>query len=118
MSRKNTILVILIVVMLGAAGYILYRGFFAGSSTPAPAIPGPSDPLSLQQTEEGLAPSPDGENVNVLTPITSVKILPLGNRFDLTLVKKYNPDLKSFAYPVVSPDEVGAGLNDLVKPTQ
>jgi hypothetical protein len=55
-------------------------------------------------------------------PTTAVsppgKILPLGSKFDLTTVKKYNADSKLFSYPKVAPAEVGPALSDIVKAPQ
>ncbi len=102
MSRKN-ILLIIIVVVLAIAGFIVYRSFSA--EAPAPVTP------------IVVTPGPGGATTAV-PAASSGKILPLGTRFDLTLVKKYNADGKIFNYPKVEPGEVGPVLGDIIKKIQ
>lgn len=49
---------------------------------------------------------------------TTGKILPLGSKFDTSLIKKYNADSKLFNYPKVAPGEVGPPLGDIARAPQ
>jgi hypothetical protein len=128
MSRKNLILIAVIVVMLGGSAIILYRGFFsqpsapsspvAGSNTVADSFaakpPGTENVVSNINSSQPAATG-SGEAVTAASPLDSAKILPYGSRFDLTLIKKYNTDTRTNNYPVVQPEEVGPALNALVQ---
>src|SRR4051812_20169375 len=114
MSRKNIILTIVIVVLLGGAGYVVYTGFFKGntpSTTPTPATLTATGNSTV--TTSPITPTPGaGATTATNSPpaapalVRSGKILPLGTRLDFTLIKKYNPDSKLFSYPKVDPSEI------------
>lgn len=90
MTQKNIIYIVAIVLVALLAGYIAYRGFFAGSSDSA-----------LTLTTEVVAP---------VKPILSQ-----GSTLDFGPLKKYNSQEQLFNYPKPSPDEVSLPLPDLIK---
>ncbi len=91
--NKNTIFIVVIVVILAAVGYILYYSLFAGKSTNT----------SLQNGQSNSITSPYGP------------ILPYGNHLDFAAVQKYNTSGHSFDYPAVNPSDVGTSLNTIIK---
>jgi len=98
MTKRNKILIIVIVIVLALAGYILYRGFFAGN---------PDQPdVSAIPTKFGATP---GE----VAPVAP--ILSKGTALDFVPVKKYNSQEQLFNYPKTNPDEVNLPLPDLIK---
>jgi len=126
MSRKGVIEIGIIVVMIGGSVFVLYRGF-GGSSTPGTSTPttqpvGAQSLLSPAGTPSGTPGAPGAGGLTAESGFTVSdpnKILPFGNRFDLGLVKKYNPDANTNNYPKVDPTtELEPPLNDLVKKNQ
>jgi hypothetical protein len=118
MSRKNLILIAVIVVMLGGSAIILYRGFFSQPSAPSSPVAGSNT------VADSFAAKPPGtenvvSNINSSQPAATgsgeAVTAPYGSRFDLTLIKKYNTDTRTNNYPVVQPEEVGPALNALVQ---
>jgi hypothetical protein len=103
MSRKNIILTLVSLVLVCAAGYILYHGFFSHPSS-APALSVVSN-----------SPAAQVNPANSSQAINFGKILPLGTRFDFSLIKKYNAGGNLFSYPTVDPVEVGTSLENIVK---
>ena len=117
MSRKNIILTVIIVVFLGAAAYIFYSTYFA-SPSPVPAgaqLTNPNDPLARVDLLPDQASDLQGSPAAPTSSLNSDKILPLGTRFDLTLVKKYNSDGRLVTYPVVSSTEINPPLSDILR---
>jgi hypothetical protein len=123
--KKKYISIALVIVLLGASGLILYQGFGAkpkpqpkattSPATPAGGIPqapanADSPPVGGVISGQGAAASRTGAAAN-----SGAQILPYGNRLDFTALKKYNPDGKLFSYPVVSPEEIGPALGDIVR---
>ena len=129
MSRKNIILVVVIVIAVGGAIFVLYKGFFGSSEAPVvepvsgvgTALPTATSPGAVP---DNLNPATDGTTAasvptpNVVPAATAGKILPLGTKFDLSLIKKYNADGKLFNYPKVNVDEIGPILGDIVSKFQ
>ncbi len=89
--NKNVIKIIAIVVMLGLAGYFVYRMFSGGSS--------------------GLGDSGvSTAAVNEVSPI-----LPRGNTLDFDKIKKFNPTLRTNNYPQATDDQIGfTDLNPMI----
>ncbi len=79
--------------MFGAAGIILYRGFFAHGGPSGQAVSAPA----------------------IVSGKAGEKILPYGGSLDFSLIKKFNGGTKFFNYPILSPDAVKVQLQDLVK---
>lgn len=48
-------------------------------------------------------------------PATTSAVLPEGTKLDFNAVQSYNKDGRLFPYPKVSPEEIGASSNSLVK---
>jgi hypothetical protein len=109
--KKNTILVIIIVVAFGAAGVILYRGLFSGPKTQ------PGGPASISVTTPDTATVVAGDTTAPSAGVSATpgSILPYGIRLDFASIKKYNADGKLFSYPVVTPPEVGPELGQIIK---
>jgi len=117
MSRKTAIQVGVIVLMVGGSAFVLYSGFVSSEppTTVSPAAEGNSFNVARLPLDNE-SPTPLVGSSEVVTNIDSTKILPLGSKFDLSLVKKYNADIRLNNYPKVDPiTEVGPALNDLVK---
>jgi hypothetical protein len=104
LPKKKIILTVIIVVMLGAAGTILYRGLRKPAPVPAAVPAGQADAGITNAPVPGMAGAAAGS-----------AILPHGRGLNFTTLKKYNPDQKVFNYPVVSPAEVGPPLNEIIK---
>jgi hypothetical protein len=91
MTRRNIILIGAVIVALLIAGYIVYRGFFAGSSD---------------------------TNILTISPAEVAPVAPIlskGTTLDFAPVKKYNSQEQLFNYPKTSPNEVNLPLPDLIK---
>jgi zona occludens toxin (predicted ATPase) len=118
MSTKNKIYTAVMVVAFGITGYMLYSSF---SSKPAATVP----TVATQQatTNIGIIPGstalPAGSAPAALNPVGSaggaVNILPLGNKFDTSIVKQLNTQFNVFNYPKVTPEAVGVTSSNLIK---
>lgn len=92
MQNKNTIYIVLIVVALSVTGFLIYK-----------AVSGPSASVPTNLTQGS-------------TNTTSiVNILPMGNKFDTSSIKKLNSQFNIFTYPQVSPDSVGVSTSNMIK---
>lgn len=120
MSRRNIILSAIIGVMVLGTVFVLYRGFYAKPAGPASAVPAAGTAnLAAEAVPSGIVASPvvgvGGEHVAPVLTLDPNKILPLGTKFDFTLIKKYNVDSRLYNYPEVDPAEVGPDINALIK---
>ena len=96
-NKKNIILIAIAIILLGIAGFVVFKIFNRKSV----------DPVSIGS---GKIIGDDNVTKGVST------ILPHGNQLDLTQIKKYNSDEKLYNYPVVTPEQVGVNLSELIKP--
>jgi hypothetical protein len=120
MTRRNIILVSIIVVCGLGAVIVLYKGFF-NKETPIPAdqVQAPLAQMPAPASTTATPGSPAqivGQTPPATTPRANNQILPYGTSLDFGPVKKYNSQAKLFAYPKVNPDSVGVSLQDLLKP--
>lgn len=91
MAKKNTILMGIIIAALAVAAFLVYKSFS-----------GPADLAA--DPELSAAPSP-----------SSLNILPLGNKFDTSSIKKIKSQFNVYTYPKVSPGSVGVSITNLIK---
>lgn len=100
MSKRDKILTLVVVLLFGAAGYVLYSGLF-------------KDQISIVTTA-----APDIE----ANKKTIVDLLPYGSTLDLQKLKsrderlQINPSVL-YTYPSITDDEVGISANELVQGT-
>lgn len=92
MNNKNKIYFGIAVVAIIAIGYFIFSG---SSATPQ------ANPVADSSTPA--------------SPI--VNILPLGNTFDTSVIKKLKSQFNIFTYPKVTQDAIGVSLSSLIKTT-
>ena len=87
-NTKNTILVIVIVVLFAAAGMVIYRGFFANGAVP---------------------------DISVGVPGTPVKnVMPYGSSLDFSRVQQRASTADTYRYEVVDTTAVGIAVQNLI----
>lgn len=91
MPNKNKIYLVVIGIALLLTGFFVYK-----------TIAGP-----------GGAEAPVLNQVVNIDP--SVSILPMGNKFDTSVVKKLSSQFNIFSYPKLDPQSVGVSISNLIK---
>lgn len=92
MKNKNTIYIFIAVVVFAVAGYFIYTSM--SSSEPATDV-------------AAIIPAKAGG--------VAGKILPLGNKFDTSALKKLGTDFNVFNFPQVTLDSVGVTPGEMIK---
>lgn len=90
-NNKNTILILVIVVLFGASGIVLYRGLFQGGTSALQASP---DIVGAQK-----------EIVN---------LLPYGSNLDFSKVRERTSSTTAVIYEVVDQANVGVDIHSLI----
>lgn len=93
MNKKNIIYIAIISAALIGTVYFLYSGF---SSNNEEAV----DVASIPTVQAGSS---------------TAKILPLGNKFDTSVLKRLNSEFNAFSYPQVTPDAIGITPSRMLK---
>jgi hypothetical protein len=99
MNIRRIITIIVIAIGFGGSIYLM-RDFF---SKPGQS---PSDLAQLIQVDTSGGTG------------TGQRILPYGSGLDFSLVKKYNPERRTYPYPIVNPSEIGLALPEFIKSTK
>lgn len=98
MSKRDKILTVVVVLLFGSAGYVLYSGLFA-------------DQITVVTNQ-----APDIE----ANKKTIVNLLPHGSNLDFSKVKQRLTKLQItssaiYTYPTVSSSDIGVPVTDLLK---
>jgi hypothetical protein len=93
MNKKNIIYIAIISAAFIGTAYFLYSGF---SSNEEVAV----DVASVPAAQAGNS---------------TAKILPLGNKFDTSVLKKLNSEFNAFSFPQVTPDAIGITPSRMLK---
>ncbi|MBP9686551.1 MAG: hypothetical protein KBD66_02000 [Candidatus Doudnabacteria bacterium] len=87
-NTKNTILVIVIVVLFAAAGLVIYRGFFASEAIPDISVGVPGAPVK--------------------------NVMPYGSTLDFSRVQQRASTADTYRYEVVDAAVVGVAVQNLI----
>lgn len=92
MSKKNIILIAIVILIFGAAGFIVYKGLFSS------------------KIEEISKASPDFE----ANQKNIVNMLPYGTNLNLDALES-RPEVNKFEYKPVTPPEVGVAPETMIR---
>jgi ABC-type transport system involved in Fe-S cluster assembly fused permease/ATPase subunit len=95
MKIKQIFSILIIIVVLGLAGFFMYKTFF-----------GPTKNTDSKTTVNSSATKAPASGVET--------ILPHGTKLNFENVKKFNPDKHLFPYAEVKPEETGLELNQII----
>lgn len=95
MQIKKIVSILIIIVVLGLAGFFMYKTFF-----------GPTKNTGSKTTDSSTTTKAPSSGVET--------ILPHGTKLNFDNVKKFNPDKHLFPYAEAKPEETGLELNQII----